>query len=48
MQLSDKSDDFYKKTAVLQTLDRKTDHLSEISDYESLDDILGEFYRIQN
>lgn len=47
-QLLHKSEGFYRDSSTLDFNDSgKIDHLSEISDYESLDDILGELYRIQ-
>lgn len=47
-QLLHKSEGFYRDCRTLDFNDSgKIDHLSEISDYKSLDDILGEFYRIQ-
>lgn len=47
-QLLDKSEGFYRDSNTLDFNDSdKIDHVIEISDYESLDDILGEFSRIQ-
>lgn len=47
-QLLHKSEGFNKDSRTLDFNDSgKIDHLSEISDYKSLDNILGEFYRIQ-
>lgn len=47
-QLLHKSEGFYTDNSTLDFNDSsKIDCLSEISDYESLDNILGEFYTIQ-